>query len=322
MNFARSMSLFLAGLLVSPQAFANGAVASFGAGGVEFRQSTDISIAREDLYLSPGEVRVDYVFVSRAEDEQTVTIGFPLPRVPATPADPGSVQLVEGSGGDLRNYVGFGVAVNGRPIIPVLHEFAWLDDRDVTAEIRAAGLPLLVDDEHWETVQALDPETAKALAASGLLWDDRAGHREPAWHYQAVYEWRQTFPPGETAASIRYRPLLGWRADYGKSFYLEGEHAETACVDDRLRDEIEANGGYSEVAELDYITTTARNWAGPIGRFNLTVGTTRPKEWTSGKILIALCPADASVDEQGYRHWSATDYDPEKDIRVFFYTTD
>ncbi|WP_196257941.1 DUF4424 family protein [Pelagibacterium limicola] len=318
MKYARSMSLLLAGLLVSSQAHANGSVASF-AGGVEFRQSTDIAIARQDLYLSPGEVRVDYVFVSRAEDEQTVTIGFPLPRIPATPAVPDAAQLVEGSGGDLRNYVGFGVAVNGRPLIPVLHEFAWLDEKNVTAEIEAAGLPLLVGVEHWEATQALDPETTEALAASRLLWVYDSGEREPAWDYQAVYEWQQTFPPGETAVSIHYRPLLGWRADYGKSFYLEGEYAKSACVDDRLRNEIEADGDYSEVAELDYIATTARNWAGPIGEFNLTVGTTTPREWMPAAIHVAVCPADASTDEQGYRHWSATDFVPEKDIRVFFY---
>ncbi|MFU0507939.1 DUF4424 family protein [Pseudaminobacter sp. NGMCC 1.201702] len=298
------------------------AVALYGAAGVEFKQSADIVIARKDLYLSLGEVRVDYVFVSRAGEEQTVTIGFPLPRVPATPDDPASVQLVEGSGGDLRNYLGLGVAVNGRPLISVLHEFAWLNNSDVTAEVQAAGLPLLVDLECWEALQALDPDTAEALAASGLLWGHGPPNRTRAWDYQAVYEWRRTFPPGETAVSIHYRPLLGWRTDYGKSFYLEGEHAGTACVDDRLRGEIEASGGYREGAELTYIMTTARNRAGSIGRFNLTAGTTRPKEWAPGKILIALCPAEASTDEQGYRHWSATNFVPEKDIRVFFYTTD
>lgn len=326
MNLARPISFLLLGLLVSPQALADDAVdaaiGGFGAGGLVFGQNADIAVARKDLYLSPGEVRVDYVFVSRAEDEQTVTVAFPLPRVPATPDDPDAVQAVDGNGGDLRNYVGFGVAVNGRPIIPVLREFAWLDARNVTAEVQAAGLPLLVRVEDWEAVQALDPETAGALAASGLLWDHGPPNRDPAWHYQAVYEWRQAFPPGETAVSVHYQPLLYWRRDYGKSFYLEGEHAETACVDDRLRGEIEASGGYSDVAELTYLTARAGSLAGPIGRFNLTVGTTRPREWEPGKILAALCPADAPADEQGHRHWSATDYVPEKDIRVFFYIFD
>lgn len=324
MGSAGCVSLLLAGLLASPQAIADDTIndggSAYGAGGVEFSQSADIVVARQDLYLSPGEVRVDYVFVSRATEEQAVTIRFPLPRVPATPDDPQSVQLVEGSGGDIRNYLGFGVAVNGRPLIPMLHEFAWLNNTDVTAEVQKAGLPLLVDVERWEALQALDVETAAALASSGLLWGHGAPDLTPAWDYQAVYEWRQIFPPGETAVSIHYQPLLGWRSDYGNSFYLEGKYAATACVDDGLRGEIEASGGYSEVAELTYIMNT--NSSGPIGRFNMIAGTTKPRQWAPGKILIALCPAEASTDDQGYRHWSATDFVPEKDIRVFFYTTD
>jgi hypothetical protein len=326
MKYARPVSFLLLGLLVSPQALADdtidAALGGYGAGGLVFGQGTDIIIARKDLYLSPGEVRVDYLLESRAEEEQTVTIAFPLPRVPATPDDPEAVQPVEGNGGDLRNYAGFGVAVNGRPLIPVLREFAWQEDRDVTADVRAAGLPLLMDDEHLQAIQTLDPEMAGSLAASGLLWDYGSPYRDPTWHYQAVYEWQQSIRPGETAVSIHYRPLLGWRTDYGKSFYLDSEHTESACVDDRLRHEIEANGGYSEVAELDYITTTAGNWSGPIGQFNLTVGTTRPPEWSPGPILVAVCPADASTDEQGNRLWNAKDYVPEEDIRVFFYLTD
>jgi hypothetical protein len=327
MRFARSVSLVLAGLLVSQQAFADDAAdeafGGFGAGGLVFGQSTDIVIARKDLYLSPGEVRVDYVLESRAEDEQTVTISFPLPHVPATTNEPDAAELVEGSVGDIRNYVGFGVAVNGRPIIPVLRELAWLEDRNVTSEVLAAGLPLLMDDEHWKALQALDPETAAALAASGLLWDHGPPNRDPAWGYQAVYEWQQTFPPGETAVSIHYRPLLVFRLDHHQSFYLEGVRAETACVDDRLRSEIEARGGFiSDAAELNYVTTRAGNRSGPIGHFNLTVGTTTPKEWRPSPMLIAVCPAEASTDEQGHRHWSATDFVPEKDIRVFFFFFD
>jgi hypothetical protein len=326
MKFARPISFLLLGLLVSPQALADelvdAALGGYGAGGLVLGQSTDIVIARKDLYLSPGEVRVDYVFESRAEEEQTVTVAFPLPRETATPNDPDAVQPVEGNGGDLRNYVGFGVAVNGRPLIPVLREFAWLDDRNVTAEVQAAGLPLLVDTEDWKALQALDLDAAEALAASGLLRDHRPHNRDPAWAYQAVYEWRQTFPPGETAVSIHYQPLLIWRLDYPKSLYLEGEHAEWSCVDDRLRSALRASGDFSDATELVYRMTRAGERTGPIGAFNLTVGTTTPKEWRPSPTHIAVCPAEASTDEQGYRHWSATDFIPEKDIRVLFYFFD
>jgi hypothetical protein len=105
------------------------------------------------------------------------------------------------------------------------------------------------------------------------------------------------------------------------SFYLEREHAETACVDDRLRSALRASGDFSDATELVYRMTRAGERTGPVGAFNLTVGTTTPKEWRPSPIHFAVCPAEASTDEQGYRHWRATDFVPEKDIRVFFYTT-
>ena len=144
----------LIGIAGCAPALANGATASFPAGGVEFKDSADISIAREDLWLSPGEVRVHYQFQSDASDPQTVTIGFPLPRVPSTPDTPDAVGAVDGSGGDARNYLGFGVAVDDRPLIPKLHEYAWLGEAEVTDAVLAAGLPLLPQAGGWEELVA------------------------------------------------------------------------------------------------------------------------------------------------------------------------
>jgi hypothetical protein len=317
----------LLGLFLPAYAYGNGATASFPAGGVEFKDSTSISIQREDLYLSPREVRVDYVFHSIAEDTLTETMAFPLPRVRAdieSSTTMASVRDPDGASGDMRNYLDFGVAVNGRPLIPVLHEFAWLGDKEVSAEILAAGFSLLPRYDDWvRKSQALDSETRKALIASGLLYDWES-YVEPAWDYQAIYEWEQDFDPGETSVSIRYRPLMAWRGDFG-DLYEVGEHAESACVDDALRRKLaettESYGPY-DASQLDYITTSARHWSGPIGQFNLTVsGGPSPPDWegVDRKVLAAVCPADAPMDSQGNRHWSVENYVPEEDIRVFFY---
>ncbi|KRA40204.1 DUF4424 family protein [Devosia sp. Root635] len=246
----------LIGLAGCMPALANGATASFPAGGVEFKDNADISIAREDLWLGPGEVRVHYQFHSDASETQTVTIGFPLPRVRSAPDSPDAVGPVDGSGGDARNYLGFGVAVDDRPLIPKLHEYAWLGEQDVTAAVLAAGLPLLPQAGSWEALVAtLDAATIAEMVAAGLVQEEQGGFLGPLWAYQAVYEWEQDFVPGETSVDIRYRPLLGWPADFG-SRYVEGPLAETACVGDALRAQLDARGGY-EVARLDYVTSTA-----------------------------------------------------------------
>jgi hypothetical protein len=318
-----SALLILLGLAGSAPAFANGAMASFPAGGVEFKDNADISIAREDLLLSPSQVRVQYKFLSTATQPQTVTIGFPLPRVPSSPETPDTVGAVNGSGGDPRNYLGFGVAVDERPLIPILHEYAWLGDTDVTAVLLEAGLPLLPIIETWAAlVPQLDAATAKMLVDSGLVYGSVGSYLDPLWDYQAVYEWSQDFEPGETSVDIRYRPLMGWPADYGNR-YETGEYADSACVDDDLRAEIAARGRYYDVAQLDYITTTAKHWNGPIAEFNLTIQASRPKRWSAdGDVLFASCPVAPTRLSEYEWGFTAKDYVPDKDVRVFFYFFD
>src|SRR5690242_5848611 len=60
-------SLLIASCLVSYQgsAFANDSTASLDAGGLTLTFNPDISMESEDLYLSPGEVRVVYRFHNR-----------------------------------------------------------------------------------------------------------------------------------------------------------------------------------------------------------------------------------------------------------------
>ena len=85
-----------AATLLAGTAHGNGATASFAAGGLEFRDSTDISIASEDLYLSPYEIRVDYVFHSSAGEPLIETLAFPMPRSITNPCST-SAASVSGS---------------------------------------------------------------------------------------------------------------------------------------------------------------------------------------------------------------------------------
>lgn len=313
----------LAGGLLPLHAHGNGVTASFAAGGVEFKDSTDIAIAREDLFLSPDEVRVDYVFHSTSDAPRTETIAFPLPRVPADlESSPAGDALTHPDrvSDDIRNYLDFSIAANDQPITPVLHEFAWLGDKDVSAAIRAAGLPLMPRYEQWVKATAqLDAMTLQSLVASGLV-QVHGTVADPAWEYQAIYEWQQAFAVGDTTVSVRYRPLLGWPGDYGIEEFHLGPSASTACVDDALRQKIaevmRSNGAY-QVARLDYITTSARHWSGPIRKFNLAVGA--PGDMDDGPTLAAVCPAVTSLDENGIQRWAASNYVPEQDIHVTFY---
>ena len=70
---------------------------------------------------------------------------------------------------------------------------------------------------------------------------------------------------------------------------------------------------------IGYILRTARNWAGPIGTFHLTVksGVLPHGGRTSGVGAIAAC-ADFPLRETEAQQWEATvtNYVPTRDLRV------
>jgi hypothetical protein len=134
------------------------------------------------------------------------------------------------------------------------------------------------------------------------------------WRYQAVYEWRQSFPPGETTIEIVYRPLTSSPAEFGENAF---------CVDEAQRANIaarKAKGESYEVATLGYILTAAPNWNGAIENFSLAVERGGNDE-TEAATLAAFCPPDVGpvTHADGGSHWQTTNFTPTRDIAVVFY---
>ena len=71
----------LIGLCFPAAVLANGATASFPAGGVVFHQNEHISIEREELTIGLERIYVHYVFRSSADHPLQLTIGFPMPKM-------------------------------------------------------------------------------------------------------------------------------------------------------------------------------------------------------------------------------------------------
>src|SRR5206468_586837 len=80
-NRGKAMSRYLlpaAGLLaLATAALANDSTATTGAGGLVLRQTADIDMVSEDLYVSVEQIRVHYVFRNRTPRDVSVTIAFP-----------------------------------------------------------------------------------------------------------------------------------------------------------------------------------------------------------------------------------------------------
>jgi hypothetical protein len=321
----RFSGALLAALLIAVPSFAlaNGAISEFPAGGVEFFQSADISIQREDLYLSLEQVRVHYDYRSDAAETQHLTIGFPMPAVPIDggPDQLGGNPAIDES--DPLNYMVFKASVNGVPVKTTLHEFAWFNGENITEQLTGAGVPLYISyDQTNEALAGLGKPVIDDLVAKGLVHRDEGGQLgEPLWQYQAVYEWQQDFAPGITKVDISYVPLAGYPGDILD--YYEVDPDGLYCVDDGVRKVISDYAarqlGY-DVQTVSYIVSTARYWKGPIESFNLTVDKEQPdvENAVVGTVLSYCGMRDATETDEEFT-WSATNYVPEKDIAVVWY---
>jgi Domain of unknown function (DUF4424) len=298
---------------------ANGVISEMPAGGLVFKKTDTIGIASEDLYVSIKEVRVGYVYVSTAVNTQNVTVSFPMPIVELD-GGPLSEYLFGGEQkGDLRNYMKFAVTVNGRPVGTRLREIATLAGKDVTQRLKAAGLPPLFENKGQEAVRRVPRSVKDALIADGFF--DKPTGDPPVytanWKYQVLFEWEQSFPPGPTRVDIRYRPIIGDGQDYG-DFYEGPAAVERNCVDDVFRAALKRGRGASKLGDrltLGYVLKTARYWNGPIGKFRLVVDKEKPDH------LVAFCPLQAKKISPTQFEWTATNFVPDRDVEVVFFTT-
>lgn len=351
------IAAWLAGLAIlcaTPAASANDSASELAAGGIVLVKTDAITMQREDLYLSPGEVRVRYEMRNDTGQPVTLRVAFPMPEVPSqTPAgwvvstNPGANNIVMPRTIDL-NFLGFRVRIDGQEVTPQAEVRAELPNgRDITAELmKIGGMKLVLrtglffppDDPQ------LEPATRSALEKLGAVEPlDATGYRLP-WITRITFHWMQTFRPGITVVEHSYRPILGFRfvvpeangkitgsgdGDTQRDFCITGTTEQAVrALSQRLAAERRKSGvndtflmGFT----LGYILLTARNWRGPIGSFHLTVeggpgglpGDTDLKKTE----LVTFC-SDLPVRQTGPLKFeaSAQDYVPKHDLRILFVT--
>jgi hypothetical protein len=318
-SYAVLVSGVLVGLVFPAAALANGATASFPAGGVVFHKEKHISIVREDLEVGLKQIHVHYVFRSSAAKPLHLTIGFPLAKVFF---DDGPDMLSERAADDIdpRNYMAFKVKANGKAIRPKLHEYGWKDETNITAQLEKLHVPVFAQYNGRDFgLQKLPQSTLDTLMTAELA--ERYGKDPvvyPRWDYQTVYEWRQAFPPGESTVDVTYVPLYGditTEAMY--SLFPGAEEGDVRyCFDDEIKARFkakQAKGAYTEPLTLGYILKTAQNWNGPIGAFHLKID--NPDGY-----LFSFCPPDGLKAAGDGSTWEGRDFTPTSDLDlVFFY---
>src|SRR5690606_1301486 len=122
----------LAAAALGQAALANDSSAEKAAGGLVLRQNNDIDMVSEDLYVSPAEVRVRYVFRNRTRQDRRITVAFPMPDRELSYEMESEVAYPE----DFRTLV------DGRPVRMSVERRAFVNGVDRTAELTRLNVPL------------------------------------------------------------------------------------------------------------------------------------------------------------------------------------
>jgi hypothetical protein len=333
--------------IASPSA-ANDSAAELAAGGLVLVKTDAIALQREDLALSPLEVRVRYEMRNDTGQPVTLRVAFPMPEVPSNSPD----GLTVGSGNynniamktpSEPNFMGFRVWANDRELRPEVEIRAELPDgRDIAPALRdIGGLKLVMQPGLFDQSdkKKLDPETRRKLAALGAFEQLDATTWRLPWTTHVTFHWQQTFAPGVTVVEHTYRPVLGFRfivVDGNQPLKGSGgeEPARAFCIDQAtdaaIRDLYRRLNAGKTAADaqplssytLGYILRTANNWRGPIGTFHFTLegGPVVFDERPRGAVRVTSLCTDLPLARTGAQRFEATvrDYSPKQDLRVLY----
>ncbi|MEZ5670356.1 MAG: DUF4424 family protein [Alphaproteobacteria bacterium] len=299
---------------------ANDSSASIGAGGLQLVPNSAVSLEREDLTIAPDRVTVRYVFHNQTAADFDTLVAFPLPPIDLS-------QMYETDFGMLGtesdNYIGFSVSVDGQPVEPMSESRATVIGHDVTARLAEFDLPTTgFDVAMLDRLAALPPADRATLQAEGIAqFDDYGGTVTafPTWTFQTIYYWPQHFPANsDVVIEHSYRPIAGGAlfgaVDAETIMKGDDEAWDRFCLDANLLQQAAARAGtgYLRAWTVDYIVTTANNWAGPIGSFHLTIDK-GAADWMAAACVAGLAETGPTTLEA-----TIADFTPRGELAVLF----
>lgn len=318
-------------LAASPSALlANDSTAELGTGGLILSRTDVIEMKSENLSISPELVTVDYVFVNRSDADIETIVAFPMPDIENNEFGMAAIPYW-----DRDNFLGFEVAVDGKPVEPQLEHKAFAVGLDISADLTAQGVPLLpLGEAAYQSVAKLPEDVMRNWQSRGIVWlseyDDGDGWKTevtPFWQLRSTYWWKMTFPAGrEVKVSHRYVPSVGGTA--GVTFFFDGKfggdtydrYKSKYCMDKSFEAAVQKAAkaspeGYPQLTEtrLSYVLTTGGNWAlGTIGDLTLTIDKGQADN------IVSFCGLGTGVKKIGPSTFQmkATDYYPERDIDI------
>jgi hypothetical protein len=331
-------------LIFAAPALANDGFGGLSATGLTFGQTDAVAMEEERLFISIDEVAVDYVFRNTTAADVTGEVIFPLPPIAVWSGYEAMMNLPE----DLTrpDVVGFTATVDGQPVDVTIDRIAVLEEgfdeeappsrqydnpgKDVTADLERLGIPLTLDYLAVREVLLTFPEDKRnEVAALGLgeyYAGDPANQIPPdvwgAWSIVTRYHWTQTFPAGKAVKishSYTNRPpgaLFYWTdpleeyQTYLKDMYCIDDGTSKALVKALKNPEGDEFGSFGNAYNISYVLRTANSWAGPIGKFTLTLDKGAPEN------VISLCADGVKKTSPTTFVVEKTNYSPDRDLEV------
>ncbi|MFZ1479178.1 MAG: DUF4424 family protein [Paracoccaceae bacterium] len=343
--FALSLAASVASGLAAPlPALANDGFGGLSATGLSFGQTEAVVMQEEDLYIGIDRIAVDYVFRNTTAQDVTGEVIFPLPPVAVWSQWDGMMNLPEDVA--REDLVDFRVTVAGQPVAVQIDRIAVIEPpwdenrpmaaqydtpgREVTADLARFGLPLTLDVEVVRAaLLALSPARRAEVQALGLAeyYGTEGSVTEPLevwsqWSLVWRYHWTQTFPAGaDLRISHTYEnlppggvfywsePPEDYQAQLADQYCIDGgtSRAIAKALKNPQGDEF---GNYGTAYNLSYVLRTANSWAGPIGKFRLTLDKGDPGN------VISLCAEGVKKTGPTTFVVEKTNYTPLRDLEV------
>ncbi|HWU27404.1 MAG TPA: DUF4424 family protein [Rhizomicrobium sp.] len=309
--------------LATSRAIADDSSAALGMGGLEFTKSEDIRMADENLKISPRKVEIRFVFTNDSDRDIDTVVAFPLPDIDTEEYTHSALGTTTK---DPVNFVNFEVRADGKRVIPSVEQRAFLKNRDVTALVKAAGLPVNAV-TNYAPMEHMKLRVRKHLLAEGLLEPDDPGNNFPLWIARTKFFWKQHFPAHKSVVLEQsYQPVTGQsffsdldlnpKSDNG-GYYLkdyclgDGARAVLAKMIAASKKADPQNSGLLYAYRTEYVLKTGNNWKGPIGHFRLTLDKLKPGS------MLSMC-WDGELKKTGLTTFEdeRANFSPKQDIRL------
>jgi hypothetical protein len=319
-------------LVAAAPALANDSTAELPVGGLVFTQNAAISIESEELTIAPDQVSIRYVLLNQGQQPESLTVTFQLPPIDLSEADNFAI-----TSDDPANFLAFQTKVDGKAVTLKINQRAFLGEKDVSAPVRRAGLPLLLIGAQQARIAQMPKEARDRLIDEGLLipaGTDAIGQQfyGASWTVKTTATRQQTFPPGKpVTVEHRYRTSVGLSFDtvlrkgLRDNAALEKEvkrYRTTYCVPDELLRGIDRIAGSAEenTAQLrerriSHVLAPGANALGPVKDFRIVIDKGRPER------LVSFCLDNVKKISPTTFEVRTKDFTPERDLKILLIGT-